>query len=230
MIVALDAIMYPPLRNFREREKVMSNIKKVYCIVFAFVCASVTTAVSVAEESKLDTSKIEQLTGAKGKLDEKENVFKVSMPRSDLNVTAGGVKLTPPMGLTCWAAFRKMGDHTMVMGDQVLLEDQVNPVMTVALENGLGVTALLNHFFWESPSRWPWSRRPWVWAVVPIAARRTFESLPLRTRASTLTHVLLFYRKSRLRMRERDTVEDQRNIDEIFTDLPSGHARSLHAA
>src|SRR3989442_11415769 len=91
---------------------------------------------------RLDTAKIEQLTGAKGKLDEKEGVFKVSLPRTDINVTAGGVKMTPPMGLTCWAAFMKMGDHTMVMGDQVLLEDQVNPVMSVALENGLEVTAL----------------------------------------------------------------------------------------
>jgi len=61
------------------------------------------------------------------------------------------VKLTPPMGLTCWAAFTNVGDHTMVMGDQVLLEDQVNPVMSVALDNGLEVTALHNHFFWDSP-------------------------------------------------------------------------------
>jgi hypothetical protein len=55
------------------------------------------------------------------------------------------------MGLTSWAAFKKMRDHTMVMGDTVLLEDQVNPVMSVALDNGLEVTALHNHFFWDSP-------------------------------------------------------------------------------
>jgi hypothetical protein len=84
-------------------------------------------------------------------MDEKEGVFKVSLPRNDINVTAAGVKMTPPMGLTCWAAFMQMGDHAMVMGDQVLLEDQVNPVMSVALENGLEVTALHNHFFWDSP-------------------------------------------------------------------------------
>jgi hypothetical protein len=102
-------------------------------------------------QEKLDTARIEQLTGAKGTLDAKENVFKVSMPRADLRVTAGGVKLTPPMGLTCWAAFTPMGDHTMVMGDQVLLEDQVNPVMSVALDNGLEVTALHNHFAFDTP-------------------------------------------------------------------------------
>src|SRR5438477_7305648 len=98
-----------------------------------------------------DTAKIESLTGAKGTFSEKEGVFKVSMPRSDLSITAGGVKLTPPMGLTSWAAFKKVGKHTVVMGDTVLLEDQVNPVMSVALENGLEVTALHNHFFWDSP-------------------------------------------------------------------------------
>jgi len=95
--------------------------------------------------------KIESLTGTKGKFNEKENVFKVSFPRSDIDVTSSGVKITPPMGLTVWAAFKLMGKHTMVMGDMVLLEDQVNPVMSVALNNGLEVTALHNHFFWDSP-------------------------------------------------------------------------------
>jgi len=99
----------------------------------------------------LDTARIEELTGAKGKLDEKEGVFKVSVPRTDLSVTANGVRMTPPMGLTCWAAFKRVGDHTIVMGDQVLLENQANTVMDVALDNGLEVTALHNHFFWDSP-------------------------------------------------------------------------------
>ena len=105
-----------------------------------------------AAPGKLDTAKIEELTGVKGKLDEKEGVFKVSVPRSDLAITvAGTVKMTPPLGLTTWAAFQKMGAHTMVMGDIVLTEDQVNPVMSVALDSGLEVTALHNHFFWDSP-------------------------------------------------------------------------------
>jgi hypothetical protein len=99
----------------------------------------------------LDTAKIEELTGAKGAFNEKEGVFKVSVPRSDLAVTAAGVKLTPPLGLTSWAAFKKAGKHTVVMGDIVLLEDQVNPVMSAALDNGLEVTALHNHFFWDNP-------------------------------------------------------------------------------
>jgi hypothetical protein len=99
----------------------------------------------------LDQARIEQLTGAKGKLDEKAGVFKVSAPRSDLKVTSGGVHITPPMGLTSWAAFTRAGNHVAVMGDIVLTEDQVNPVMSAALDSGLEVTALHNHFFWDSP-------------------------------------------------------------------------------
>jgi hypothetical protein len=99
----------------------------------------------------INGEKIEQLTGAKGKLDEKEGVFKVSVPRSDLQVTAAGVRMTPGMGLTSWASFARRGKETMVMGDLVLLEDQVNLVMSTALDAGLEVTALHNHFFWDSP-------------------------------------------------------------------------------
>src|SRR5262249_30737666 len=112
---------------------------------------AVTAAVPATPNPGLDTAKIEDLTGAKGSLDAKEGTFKVTVPRNDLSVTAAGVKLTPPMGLTSWAAFKKAGAHTVVMGDTVLLEDQVNPVMSVALDNGLEVTALHNHFFWDSP-------------------------------------------------------------------------------
>ncbi len=103
------------------------------------------------QPAKLDTARIEQLTGAKGTLDEKEGAFKVSVPRTDLHVTAAGVKLTPPMGLTSWAAFQRAGNRTMVMGDMVMTQDQVNPVMSVALDNGLAVTGLHNHFFFDTP-------------------------------------------------------------------------------
>ena len=59
--------------------------------------------------------------------------------------------MNPAMGLTSYAAFMNAGGKTMIMGDTTLLEDQVNPVMSVALDNGLEVTALHNHFFWDSP-------------------------------------------------------------------------------
>jgi hypothetical protein len=107
------------------------------CSLLAFLTAALIAAPAA---SKLDTAKIEALTGAKGAFNEKEGVFKVSFPRIDLNVTAAA-----------WAAFTKVGAHTAVMGDMVLTEDQVNPAMSAALDNGLTVTALHNHFFWEQP-------------------------------------------------------------------------------
>lgn len=99
----------------------------------------------------LDTARIERLTGLKGSLNEQEGVFKVTYPRDDIKARVAGVRVTPPLGLTAWAAFSKAGDHAMVMGDMVLLEDQVNAVMSAALDNGLEVTALHNHFLWDSP-------------------------------------------------------------------------------
>jgi hypothetical protein len=90
--------------------------------------------------------------GAKGKYTEKEAVYKVSFPRTDVPVSVDGLRLDPFMGLTSWASF--MNDAkggAMVMGDLVLFQDEVNPVMSVALENGLEVTALHNHFFYDDP-------------------------------------------------------------------------------
>ncbi|MBS4050623.1 MAG: DUF1259 domain-containing protein [Methylomonas sp.] len=101
--------------------------------------------------TSLDTAKIEQLTGAKGKLDSAENVFRVAVPRSDLAVSVAGVKMTAATGFTSWASFTSAGDKTMVMGDMVLEEDQINTVMSTALDNGIEVTALHNHFLWDTP-------------------------------------------------------------------------------
>jgi hypothetical protein len=104
-----------------------------------------------AQQNSLDISAIEKATGAKGAWNEKEGVFKVSAPRTDLSVTVAGVRMNPALGLTSWAAFHKVGTQTMVMGDLVLLEDQVSPVMDAALQNGLEVTALHHHFLWDTP-------------------------------------------------------------------------------
>jgi len=128
-----------------------SNTHSLLTIIVACACLVWCVRSGQSAEARLDTAKIEQLTGAKGEFNEREKVFKVSMPRSDLNISVAGVKLTPPLGLTSWAAFQQAGDQTLVMGDIVLLEDQVNPVMSEALTHGLEVTALHNHFFWDAP-------------------------------------------------------------------------------
>src|SRR5207253_1854154 len=112
--------------------------------LIAFVCASVA--------ADLNTARIDELTGLKGKMNEKEGVYKVTFPRDDVKIVVDGWSMPPFMGLGTWAAFIK-GAHTeaMVMGDTVLFEDEVNAAMTAALDNGLSVTALHNHFFFDQP-------------------------------------------------------------------------------
>lgn len=115
-------------------------------IILALVLCAPISGYSQSIYEKIDT-----LTGAKGQLFEKEGVYKVGFPRSDLKVNVAGVSLTPPMGLGVWAAFKITGNTAMVMGDTVMTEDQVNPVMDTAFANGLEVTAIHNHFFWDNP-------------------------------------------------------------------------------
>src|SRR6266513_5140342 len=99
----------------------------------------------------LDTAKIDQITGLKGKFNEKEGVYKVTFPRNDVKVVVDGWPMPPFMGLGTWAAFKGESDKAIVMGDTVLFEDEVNAAMSVALDNGLSVTALHNHFFFDHP-------------------------------------------------------------------------------
>ncbi|MFO8231012.1 DUF1259 domain-containing protein, partial [Pseudomonas aeruginosa] len=77
------------------------------------------------------------VTGLKGNYNKTENVFKVSKPRDDVKVSVDRWTMPPFMGLTSWAAFTPTGGSTMMMGDTVLFEDEVNPAMSAALEAGL---------------------------------------------------------------------------------------------
>ena len=84
--------------------------------------------------------------------DFKDRVLKVNIPRNDLQVTVKGVPTPTPFGFGGWVAMTKgQGGTEVMMGDLVLLEDEVNPVMSAILDNGFEVTALHNHFFWEQP-------------------------------------------------------------------------------
>src|SRR5258706_5672065 len=83
--------------------------------------------------------------------DFKANVLKVNIPRNDLKVTVAGVATPTPFGFGGWLAMTKGNDGDVMMGDLVLTQDEVNPVMSALLDNGLEVTALHNHFFFEEP-------------------------------------------------------------------------------
>src|SRR5205814_947488 len=113
---------------------------------------AIATTLPLAANAALDTNRIEQVIGLKGTWSAAEGVFKVTSPRSDVKIAVDGWTMPPFMGLGSWAAFTeaKMGD-VMAMGDTVVFQDEVNPVMSVALDNGLSVTALHNHFFFDEP-------------------------------------------------------------------------------
>ena len=107
--------------------------------------------VYAAAAAELNTARINELTGLKGKMNEKEGVYKITFPRSDVKIVVDGWTMPPFMGLGTWAAFTETQTGAMVMGDTVLFEDEVNAAMTAALDNGLNVTALHNHFFFDHP-------------------------------------------------------------------------------
>jgi hypothetical protein len=123
----------------------MKSLLQVLCVTLS---AGFLTTASGAD---LDTAKIDQLTGLKGKMNQAEGVYKVTFPRDDVKVSVAGWQMPPFMGLGTWAAFQGTNDKAMVMGDTVLFEDEVNPVMSAAFDNGLSVTALHNHFFFDEP-------------------------------------------------------------------------------
>jgi len=103
-------------------------------------------------QDNLDGARIEAITGLKGAMNEAEGVFKVTSPRNDVKVNVDERSMPPFMGLTSWAAFQRgKKQDLMVMGDLVLFEDEVNPVMSALLDSGLDVTALHNHFFFDDP-------------------------------------------------------------------------------
>jgi len=117
-----------------------------------FIRATIVLAmISSALAAELDTGRIDQLTGLKGKFNEKERVYKITFPRDDVKVVVDDWTMPPFMGLGTWAAFTSTKDGAMVMGDTVLFEDEVNAAMSAALDNGLSVTALHNHFFFDRP-------------------------------------------------------------------------------
>ena len=79
-------------------------------------------------------------------------VYRVGMPRTDLKVTLDGVDIKPGFALGSWLAFKPMGNDAMVMGDLVLTQEEVNPVMKKLLENGIEITALHNHLLRSQPA------------------------------------------------------------------------------
>jgi hypothetical protein len=122
-------------------------------IMYAVVITSTALGAPLATSAQEVPPEYAQVLTTLGKQgDFKDKVLKVNIPRNDLKVTVAGVATPTPFGFGGWVALTKGdGGHDLMMGDLVLLEDEVNPVMSALLDNGLDVTALHNHFFWEQP-------------------------------------------------------------------------------
>lgn len=122
-------------------------MKHVIPIVMVFAALTMSTA--RAQEMPAEYKAVLDTLGRTG--DFKDNVLKVNIPRSDLRVSVAGVATPTPFGFGGWVALTPGDGMHVLMGDLVLTEDEVNPVMSALLERGLDVTALHNHFFWDSP-------------------------------------------------------------------------------
>jgi hypothetical protein len=123
---------------------------KAIALALGFVATMLGSAAAQAQDVPAEYQAVMTALGKTG--DFKEGVLKVNIPRTDLKVTISGKGAPTPLGFGGWIALTKgTGGSEVLMGDLVLTEDEVNPVMSAALDNGLDVTALHNHFFWEQP-------------------------------------------------------------------------------
>jgi hypothetical protein len=121
------------------------------CVVGTLIAGAVCAPTAArAQDVPAEYQQVLSTLGKQG--DFKDNVLKVNIPRNDVKVTVAGIPTPTPFGFGGWVAMTKGdGGHQVLMGDLVLLQDEVNPVMSALLENGLDVTALHNHFFWDEP-------------------------------------------------------------------------------
>ena len=114
------------------------------------IALSVLGSTAQAQEMPAEYKAVMSTLGRSG--DFKDGVLKVNIPRTDLKVTIHERPVPTPLGFGGWVALTKgESGHDVLMGDLVVTEDEVNPVMSALLENGFDVTALHNHFFWEQP-------------------------------------------------------------------------------
>jgi len=121
------------------------------CALLLMVSSSVHLSVRAQQQaSAADWKSVEQALGKAGSM-QPGDVYKVSFPRSDLKVTAAGVDLKPALALGSWVAFKRMGEMTVAMGDLVLTENEITPVLSKLQQGGVEITALHNHVLNESP-------------------------------------------------------------------------------
>lgn len=123
---------------------------KAILILLSAMCIAALPQISAGQDVPSDYQQVMKILGKQG--DYRANVLKVNIPRNDLHMQIAGFSVPTPFGFGGWFAMTKGdGGEEVVMGDLVLTQEEVNPVMSVLLDHGLEVTALHNHFFWDEP-------------------------------------------------------------------------------
>ena len=115
-----------------------------------FTAGAVLASVATAGAQSIDWAKVDEALGRKAAIS--GDVHRYGFPRTDLNVTLDGVTIKPTLALGGWVAFKPAHDGAMVMGDLVLLESEIAPVMTALIHSGLEITAIHNHMLRGSPA------------------------------------------------------------------------------
>src|SRR6516165_3483054 len=125
-------------------------IKNGIVLSFSCICLLLSATPTLAQEIPSEYQDVLKFLDRKG--DFKAGVLKANIPRNDLKMTIQGFPTPTPFGFGGWIALTKATDGSdVMMGDLVLLQEEVNPVMSALLDNGIDVTALHNHFFWDDP-------------------------------------------------------------------------------
>jgi biotin operon repressor len=141
-------------RNLANRKHAVALIVVVIVIIgVVAILPRHTAAVGIANKplqvQQLNTKAIDEIIGRSGEL--KGDVYKIGLPRTDLKVTADGESIKAGLALGSWMAFKRTGNHAMVMGDLVLLESEINPVLSKLEDNGIEISAIHNHILNEQP-------------------------------------------------------------------------------
>jgi hypothetical protein len=138
------------MRRRRDEGAAVITLRQIQYVVVGFGVLVALAVVTAARAADPDWKAVEQALGKAGQM-QPGDVLRIGMPRTDLNVTVKGIPVRAGFALGSYAAFKQIGDHAMVMGDLVLLDQEVPAVLSGLFAGGLEVTAIHNHLNEMSP-------------------------------------------------------------------------------
>src|SRR4051812_15232394 len=147
-----------PTREYATMRKMLWTLVSICMVSFGYGANDQTPHRNIfsgwfatsAHAQQIDWQKVDDALGRKAAVS--DDVHRYGFPRTDLSVTLDGVAIKPALALGGWVAFKPMHGGAMVMGDLVLLETEINPVMAKMIASGLEITAVHNHLLRASPA------------------------------------------------------------------------------